>query len=39
MFNTVLAIMAAQFLNTPYKWGGNNYDGMDCSGFILKSLC
>lgn len=30
--------MAAQFLNVPYKWGGNNYDGMDCSAFVLKSL-
>jgi len=38
LFNTLLAIMASHFLNTPYKWGGNNYDGMDCSGLVLKSL-
>lgn len=30
--------MAFQYLNVPYQWGGNNYDGMDCSGFVLKVL-
>ena len=38
MFNTLLAIMASQFLNVPYRWAGNNYDGLDCSGLVLKSL-
>ena len=31
-------MMAMQYLNTPYKWGGNNYNGLDCSGLVLKSL-
>ena len=35
---TLLTIMAIQYLNTPYRWGGNNYDGLDCSGFVLKAL-
>lgn len=38
LFNTLLAIMASQFINTPYKWGGNNYDGLDCSGLVIRSL-
>ena len=38
MYNTLLAILASQFLNVPYKWSGNNYDGLDCSGFVLLSL-
>jgi len=36
--NTILILMAMQYLNVPYKWGGNNYDGLDCSGFVLKAL-
>lgn len=30
--------MAFQYVNAPYKWGGNNYDGFDCSGLTLKAL-
>lgn len=26
------------YLNTPYKWGGNNYLGLDCSGLVLKAM-
>jgi cell wall-associated NlpC family hydrolase len=33
-----MILMAMQYLNTPYKWGGNSYDGLDCSGFVLKVL-
>lgn len=35
---TLLTLMAMQYLNTPYKWGGNNSDGLDCSGLVLKAL-
>lgn len=33
-----MGLMAMQYLNTPYKWAGNSYDGLDCSGFVLKVL-
>jgi len=26
--------VAQSFLNVPYVWGGRNFYGMDCSGFI-----
>jgi cell wall-associated NlpC family hydrolase len=35
---TLLTLMAMQYLNVPYKWGGQSYDGLDCSGFVLKTL-
>jgi len=38
MMHTLLTLMAFQYLNVPYKWAGNNYDGLDCSGFVLKAL-
>ncbi|GHO43693.1 C40 family peptidase [Ktedonospora formicarum] len=28
---------AAQFSKVPYLWGGNSYEGIDCSGFV--QLC
>lgn len=27
-----------EWLKTPYKWGGNSKDGIDCSAFIRKLL-
>ena len=38
MKSTLLMVMAMQYLNIPYKWGGNNYLGLDCSGLVLKVL-
>lgn len=35
---TLMSLMAIQYLGTPYRWGGNNYDGLDCSGLVLKVL-
>lgn len=35
---SLMAIMAMQYLNVPYKWGGNNTLGFDCSGLVLKVL-
>lgn len=38
MNTTLLLLMAFQYLNVPYKWAGQNYLGMDCSGFVLTVL-
>lgn len=35
---SLLTIMALQYLGVEYRWGGNNRDGLDCSGFVLKVL-
>jgi cell wall-associated NlpC family hydrolase len=37
MINTLLALMAIQYLNVPYRWGGNG-PRFDCSGLVLKVL-
>lgn len=29
---------AMRFVGTPYKWGGDDFDGWDCSGFVLEIL-
>jgi len=29
---------ACSFLNSPYRWGGNSYAGIDCSGLVKKSF-
>ena len=29
---------AMSFLGTPYKWGGDGRDGIDCSGLIMEIL-
>ncbi len=30
--------VAALFLGTPYLWGGNSRDGIDCSGLVQAAL-
>ena len=38
ILTTALAVMAFQYIGTPYGWGGNDYNRLDCSGLVLKSL-
>ncbi|ADX68362.1 C40 family peptidase [Weeksella virosa] len=33
-----LVIAASQYLGTPYKYGGLDITGMDCSGLVLRSF-
>lgn len=35
---TYLTRYALSFLRTPYKWGGDDFSGFDCSGFVLELL-
>ena len=36
MIKSLLFLTAFQYINIPYKWGGDNVDGLDCSGFVVK---
>ena len=35
---TLLALLAQQYLNSPYEWGGNGPFTFDCSGLVVKCL-
>jgi cell wall-associated NlpC family hydrolase len=35
---TLMTLMSMQYLNAPYKWGGNGPWEFDCSGLVLKVL-
>ena len=37
MFHDPVAV-AEMFLGTPYPWGGNSRDGIDCSGLVQAAL-
>lgn len=38
MINTLMTLMAMQYLNAPYRWAGNGPNEFDCSGLVLKVL-
>ena len=35
---SILAIAAMSYVNVPYKWGGFDASGLDCSALIIKSF-
>jgi len=38
LHGTEIAVRASQFLGIPYKWGGKDLKGWDCSGFVSYVL-
>lgn len=34
----MMVTYAQYFIKTPYVWGGNNFSGYDCSGFVQEAL-
>ena len=38
MINSFLFLLAFQYINTPYRWGGSDVDGLDCSGLVVRVL-
>jgi cell wall-associated NlpC family hydrolase len=37
-YRVVAVDYAKHFIGTPYKWGGDDFSGFDCSGFMVEVL-
>jgi len=38
MIKSFVFLLAFQYINTPYKWGGSDADGLDCSGLVIRVM-
>ena len=38
MMLTIFGTILIGYVNTPYIWAGNTFQGLDCSGYVLKAL-